>query len=58
VRQGRAVAPLGARASNGGAITAGMTSDFPAPGFCYEERALLPRHSFAEMKRMHGQKPL
>lgn len=25
---------------------------------CYEERALLPRHSFAEMKRMHGQKPL
>jgi hypothetical protein len=26
--------------------------------FCYEERALFPRHSFAEMKRMHGQKPL
>jgi hypothetical protein len=25
---------------------------------CYEDRALLPRHSFAEMKRMHGQKPL
>ena len=24
----------------------------------YEERALFPRHSFAEMKRMHGQKPL
>ena len=24
----------------------------------YEERALFPRHSLAEMKRMHGQKPL
>ena len=24
----------------------------------YEERALFPGHSFAEMKRMHGQKPL
>jgi rhamnose utilization protein RhaD (predicted bifunctional aldolase and dehydrogenase) len=25
---------------------------------CYEARALFPRHSFTERKRMHGQKPL
>jgi len=32
--------------------------DSSPPRIRYEERALFPRHSFAEMKRMHGQKPL
>jgi len=31
---------------------------FPALGFRYVERALFARHSFTEIKRMHGQKPL
>src|SRR6267154_2432937 len=31
---------------------------FFALGFRYVERALFARHSFAEIKRMHGQKPL
>jgi hypothetical protein len=31
---------------------------FPAVRVRYEERALLARHSFAERKRMQGQKPL
>jgi len=35
-----------------------MASGFFARKLCYEERAFAPRHSFAEMKRMHGQKPL
>src|SRR6266436_4940979 len=32
--------------------------DSPPLRIRYEERALFPRHSLAEMKRMHGQKPL
>ena len=40
------------------AIGAGNGPAFLAPRFCYEDRALFPRHSFAEINRMHGQKPL
>jgi len=47
-----------ARASKGCVITADTALGILARNSCYEERALLPRHSFAEMKRMHGQKPL
>src|SRR5260370_38392303 len=51
-------ASLGVCASSGRAIIAAMDLAFPARRSCYEEGGLLPRHSFAEMKRMHGQKPL
>jgi len=47
-----------ARAQRVKQSSSAMASGLFAVKFCYEERALAPRHSFAEMKRMHGQKPL
>jgi len=35
-----------------------VTPHLFAPRICYKDCALFPRHSFAEIKRMHGQKPL
>jgi len=32
-----------------------MALQFFARGFRYSDRALFPRHSLAEIKRMHGQ---
>ena len=49
---------LRARARRVKQSSSAMASGFFAAKFCYEERAFAPRHSFAEMKRMHGQKPL
>jgi len=53
-----AAASFSACASSGRAIIAVAALGFPARRSSYEDRALFPRHSFAEMKRMHGQKPL
>src|SRR5713226_8764461 len=39
-------------------ITIGDGGALLSARFCYEDRALLARHSFADRKRMHGQKPL
>jgi len=39
-------------------VAVAVAPHFFALGLRYVERALFARHSFAEIKRMHGQKPL